>query len=110
MARGRRTDRATGPRPVTVSLADAARLLGAEGAVGLAKVSHGWDEAVGPQVAGHCRPLSLDHGVLTVVVDHPAWATELRILAGHLVERIGRLEPTVKSLAVQVGLSEGCTW
>ena len=47
-----------------------------------------WDEAVGEQVAQHVRPVKLDGGVLSVEVDDPAWATQLRFLEGNLRERL----------------------
>ena len=47
-----------------------------------------WAELVGPDVAAHATPLSLRDGVLTVVVDHPAWATSLRLLSADLLRRI----------------------
>ncbi len=37
-----------------------------------------WTEAVGEAIAAHSQPERLDAGRLTVVVDDPAWATELR--------------------------------
>jgi predicted nucleic acid-binding Zn ribbon protein len=98
------------PQRVVVSLPGAARLLGAEGAVELAAVKRGWADAVGPAVAAHCWPLSLDHGVLTVVADHSAWAFELRIQAAALLGRIQSVGSGVRSLTVQVGLPEGRSW
>ena len=47
-----------------------------------------WAELVGPDVAAHATPRSLRDGVLTVVVDHPAWATSLRLLSADLLRRI----------------------
>jgi len=47
-----------------------------------------WVDAVGPQVADHVRPLKLDGGVLTVEVDDPAWATQVKFLAPTVIERL----------------------
>lgn len=47
-----------------------------------------WVDAVGPQVAEHVRPLKLDGGVLTVEVDDPAWATQVKFLAPTVIERL----------------------
>lgn len=46
----------------------------------LAALLGAWSDLVGTAVAAHARPRSLVDGVLTVAVDDPAWATELRFL------------------------------
>ena len=47
-----------------------------------------WDRIVGEAMAGHVRPLRLDGGVLVVSVDHPAWATQVRLLGDQLLDRV----------------------
>jgi predicted nucleic acid-binding Zn ribbon protein len=47
-----------------------------------------WAEIVGPDLAAHTRPGSLDQGELTVTADSTAWATQLRLLAPQLVRRL----------------------
>ena len=47
-----------------------------------------WGELVGETVAAHARPDSLSHGRLVVSVESPAWATQLRFLAGDLLARV----------------------
>ena len=47
-----------------------------------------WDEAVGPQVAAHARPVRLHEGTLLVEVDEPGWATQLRFLVADLLQRL----------------------
>jgi predicted nucleic acid-binding Zn ribbon protein len=47
-----------------------------------------WDEAVGEQVAQHVRPVKLDGGVLSVEVDDPAWATQVKFLAPTIITRL----------------------
>jgi predicted nucleic acid-binding Zn ribbon protein len=63
-----------------------------------AAVFGGWGELVGAAVAAHARPRVLRQGVLTVEVDSPAWATQLRMLEGEVVERLAG----VRSLRVVV--------
>ena len=50
-----------------------------------------WDEAVGPAVAAHARPVSLDAGRLVVAVDEPGWATQLRYLEQDLLARLAEV-------------------
>jgi len=47
-----------------------------------------WADAVGAQVADHVRPLKLDGAVLTVEVDDPAWATQIKFLTPMIIERL----------------------
>ena len=47
-----------------------------------------WDRLVGPEVADHCRAESLSDGVLVLVAESTAWATQLRLLTKTLVARI----------------------
>jgi predicted nucleic acid-binding Zn ribbon protein len=72
-------------------LADALAKVGAE--LGLAPGdAHGrldarWSEVMGADVAAHARLVSLRDGVLTVAVDDPIWATQLRYLEDAVVLR-----------------------
>jgi hypothetical protein len=78
-----------------VAVGDAAAMVGAE--LGLAeprvftKIVDAWPELVGEMVAAHSRIRAVRDGVLEVVVDSPAWATEFRYLEGDLVARASRL-------------------
>lgn len=49
-----------------------------------------WDQIVGADVAAHCRPEGFANGVLTVVADSTAWATQVRLLAPQLVRRLNQ--------------------
>jgi predicted nucleic acid-binding Zn ribbon protein len=103
-ARRRREARAGGdPRPVGASLPEAARLLGAEGALELALVRRGWAALVGEALAGHCWPVRLEGGVLVVRADDGAWAAELRFHAVTVVRRAHGLVPGIERLSVGVG-------
>ena len=76
------------PRPVGEGLDNVARRLGAPRATSLGAVFSGWADAVGPAIAAHARPVSLTDGVLTVAVDDPAWAAQLRFLVNDLVAKV----------------------
>ncbi len=54
-----------------------------------------WDEAVGEVIARHARPVRIDRGVLTVEVDEPGWATQLRFLEGEIRGRLQAVGGTV---------------
>nr|WP_233604227.1 DciA family protein [Micromonospora sp. HM5-17] len=53
-----------------------------------ATVFGAWERVVGPDVADHSRPVKLENGELTVEAESTAWATQLRLLAGSLLQRI----------------------
>jgi predicted nucleic acid-binding Zn ribbon protein len=98
------------PRRVAASLPEAARLIGAQGAIELAAVREVWSAVVGAQAAGHAWPKSFTMGVLTVAADHHAWATELRLLASELLRRLQGPCPSVRSIVVVVSPREGLNW
>jgi predicted nucleic acid-binding Zn ribbon protein len=92
-----------------IPLADALAKVGAE--LGLAPGgAHGtlearWDEVMGADVGAHARLVSLRDGVLTVAVDDPIWATQLRYLEPAIVTRATALlgPAVVVRVRVRVG-------
>ncbi|MEY4372009.1 MAG: hypothetical protein RL219_778 [Actinomycetota bacterium] len=81
------------PVPLTKALDEVFRSLQPPGAPSVsAKVVGGvfnrWDDAVGPQVSAHARPVRLHEGTLVVEVDEPGWATQLRYLEREILERL----------------------
>jgi len=63
-----------------------------------------WDEAVGPAVAAHVRPIRLEHGALLVEASDPGWATQVRFLSGDLCARLFEVAGvTVDRIDVRVG-------
>src|SRR5262245_34138946 len=54
-----------------------------------------WNEIVGDAVAAHVQPVRLDSGRLVVEVPDPAWATQIRLLAGTVCRRINDVTGTV---------------
>jgi len=99
--RRRRAGRDVGPRPLKDGLDEAvARLRGGSAHSGhsahpahsagatAATLFSRWGEICGPAVAKHARPIRLTAGTLEVVVDHPAWATELRMQSSTILARV----------------------
>jgi predicted nucleic acid-binding Zn ribbon protein len=72
-----------------------------------------WEAVVGPEIAQHAEPRSVRDGVLLLVVDQPAWATQLRFLVPELLARIraGVSHSEVTEVQIRVaggaGLSRG---
>jgi predicted nucleic acid-binding Zn ribbon protein len=83
-----------GPRPLRDGI-DAAvnRLLPpgtppAPPATAMAKILSRWEEIAGVALAGHVRPVGMTGSTLVVAADHPARATQVRMLSGELLSRI----------------------
>jgi len=47
-----------------------------------------WAHVAGPEIAGHCTPLSLRDGELVLRAESTAWATQLRQLQRQLLARL----------------------
>lgn len=78
----------TNPIPISSSLDGVIRSLRGPSRKAVSGLFGRWNEAVGDQVAEHVTPLKLDEGVLVVQVDDPAWATQVKFLAGTIIERL----------------------
>jgi predicted nucleic acid-binding Zn ribbon protein len=82
-------DPADDPVPLTAALDRVMRgLRGGESRRSVGGVFGRWEEAVGPALAAHVRPVRLERGTLLVEVDDPAWATQVRLLADQLRARL----------------------
>lgn len=100
----RHADRDDLPRPLRASIEDLARRLGAPPPAALAIVHTRWAEAVGEQLAEHCRPGSLRDGVLVVLTEEPGWASQLKFLVGQLADRVNEAvgSPLVREVEVRL--------
>jgi len=67
---------------------DLARTRGWSGRVAEGAVFGKWSEVVGDQIAEHAAPSVLRDGVLTVVAESTAWATQLRMVQSQLLAKI----------------------
>lgn len=76
------------PRRIGDSLPDVTKRLGLAKPNVLTAVFAQWDSVVGSPLCVHVRPVGLRDRVLTVEVDEPAWATELRFLQDDLLARL----------------------
>src|SRR5437868_9718869 len=39
-----------------------------------------WRELIGPTLASHCHPQGVKRGMLTILVDHPAWLHQISLV------------------------------
>ncbi|HVF04439.1 MAG TPA: DciA family protein [Frankiaceae bacterium] len=47
-----------------------------------------WPEIAGPEIADHCTPVSLREGELVLTAESTAWATQLRLMARQVADRV----------------------
>jgi predicted nucleic acid-binding Zn ribbon protein len=74
------------PRPLATAIGEA--LERAEPATLLAAVQSAWPGAVGEAIAREATPVAERSGVVTVACASSAWAQELDLLGGRIVEKI----------------------
>jgi predicted nucleic acid-binding Zn ribbon protein len=61
-----------------------------------------WDDLVGAEIAAHARPQSLRDGVLVMVVDQPAWASQLRFMTADILRRLGAATGTASVSDIRI--------
>jgi predicted nucleic acid-binding Zn ribbon protein len=67
------------PQPVGVVLEQVLGDLGLSAVAAAHRVGQKWEEAVGPEIARHCRPVAMRHGVLEAMVDSSVWCQQLQL-------------------------------
>lgn len=81
-----------GGDPVAVGAA-LQRLLAERGwqaALAASGVLARWEEIAGPDVAAHCRPVSLQGDTLVLAAESTAWATQIRLLAPTVLAKVSQ--------------------
>jgi predicted nucleic acid-binding Zn ribbon protein len=67
------------------------RELGFDAALGVVRVAECWEEAVGAEVARHCRPTALRGGTLEASVDSSVWCQQLQLRAPQILAGLRRV-------------------
>jgi predicted nucleic acid-binding Zn ribbon protein len=96
-----------GARPLGPSLDVLAKALGAPGPDTVSSVFSGWAAAVGEPLAAHCKPVRLRAGTLSIEVDDPAWATQVRYTEAEIVERLRRAGASAELARIEVRVRRG---
>jgi len=99
--------RNSGPRPVGTSLPRVLGRLGAPPTMAtLEAVFTRWEEIAGRDLSRHVRPVRIDGRSLVVMVDHPSWATRVRMSSGRILAAVNEAgEGSLDRLEVVVGRS-----
>ena len=93
-----------GVQPIRQSLGELSTRFGLAPPATLHQVFADWATLVGEPLATHVRPTTLRDGMLRLMADESAWATQVKYLGQELIDRINeRLGgPVVRELAVSV--------
>jgi predicted nucleic acid-binding Zn ribbon protein len=85
------------------------RELGLEDSARAARIADRWEEAVGAEVAGHCRPTGIRGGVLEAEVDSSTWCQTLRMRSPELLAGLRDVfgEEAPESLRFRIGGGRG---
>jgi len=88
--RGRKTNNYSGSDPTLVgsALTDFLAQQGWEENASLAGLAERWAQVVGPEVAEHVQIESWNDGELVLRADSTAWATQVRLLTGSLLDQV----------------------
>lgn len=76
------------PQPLGGAARDLAKTRGWSPRVAEGTVFAQWPQVVGEQIAEHATPVALRGGVLSVVAESTAWATQLRMVQSQLLAKI----------------------
>jgi predicted nucleic acid-binding Zn ribbon protein len=65
--------------------------LGFDALARVARVVERWDEAVGPEIARHCRPTAIRGETLEATVDSSAWCQQLQLRRPEILAALRRV-------------------
>lgn len=74
------------PKPLGAAVKGLIRSRGWSAPVAVGSVISRWEQLVGESIAEHCTPQSFEDGVVVVICDSTAWATNLKLMKGTLME------------------------
>jgi predicted nucleic acid-binding Zn ribbon protein len=69
-----------------------------------------WADVAGAETAEHSTPIGIEEGVLTVVCDSTAWATQLRLMRGQITTQIAQRYPEAGILSVKFDGPNAPSW
>lgn len=73
------------PKPIGDSLKTLVRTRGWSAPVAVGSVISRWEQLVGEAIAEHCKPERFEDGVVVVICDSTAWATNLKLMKSKLM-------------------------
>jgi predicted nucleic acid-binding Zn ribbon protein len=83
--------RSTDPETLQVLVRRVLGDLGLDAPLRVMRVVDCWEEAVGVEIARHCRPRALREGTLEAEVDSSVWAQQLQLRAPEILAALKQL-------------------
>jgi predicted nucleic acid-binding Zn ribbon protein len=68
--------------------------IGASTSARVSRIAQHWEEAVGKEIAQHCRPTGLRGDVLEATVDSSVWCQQLQLRGPEILEALRAVLPT----------------
>ena len=62
--------------------------IGAGASARVMRIAERWEDAVGAEIAAHCRPTALRGDVLEVTVDSSVWCQQLQLRSPEIIEAL----------------------
>jgi len=106
---GARADRRD-PSAIGSIVRNAISELGWETPLAQARLMGQWESLVGPEIAAHCRPVSLSEGNLKITAESTAWATQLRLLAPRILAKLCEQLPPGMVRRLVISGPSGPSW
>jgi predicted nucleic acid-binding Zn ribbon protein len=81
------------PEPLGPLVARVLEDIGAGASARVMRIAEAWEEAVGVEIARHCRPTALRGGVLEVSVDSSVWCQQLQLRGPEIIDALRAAVP-----------------
>ena len=81
------------PEPLGALVARVLKDIGAGDSARAMRIAERWEEAVGAEIAAHCRPTALRGGVLEATVDSSVWCQQLQLRGPEIIEALRAVLP-----------------
>ena len=81
------------PEPLGALVARVLKDIGAGDSARVMRIAECWEEAVGAEIAAHCRPTALRSGVLEATVDSSVWCQQLQLRGPEILEALRAVLP-----------------
>jgi predicted nucleic acid-binding Zn ribbon protein len=81
------------PEPLGALVERVLKDIGAGDSARVMRIADRWEEAVGAEIAAHCRPTALRGGVLEATVDSSVWCQQLQLRGPEIIEALRAVLP-----------------
>jgi predicted nucleic acid-binding Zn ribbon protein len=81
------------PEPLGPLVERVLKDIGAGDSARVMRIAECWEEAVGAEIAAHCRPTALRSGVLEATVDSSVWCQQLQLRGPEILEALRAVLP-----------------